>query len=34
VVALGVCAVVAAASVVLAIAVAGSHGLTPSGFKL
>jgi membrane associated rhomboid family serine protease len=34
VVALGVCAVVAAASVALAIAVAGSHGLTPGGFKL
>jgi membrane associated rhomboid family serine protease len=32
--ALGACVVVAAASVVLAIAVAGSHGLTPGGFKL
>jgi membrane associated rhomboid family serine protease len=34
VVALGACAVVGVASVVLAIAVAGSHGLTPGGFKL
>jgi membrane associated rhomboid family serine protease len=34
VLAIGVCAVVAVASVALAIAVAGSHGLTPTGFKL
>jgi len=34
VLALGACAVVAVASVALAIAVAGSHGLTPTGFKL
>jgi membrane associated rhomboid family serine protease len=34
VLALAACAVVGAASVVLAIAVAGSHGLTPNGFTL